>query len=827
MQSYPFDRLLQGTELLILLGEYGLAAAGIDALAVVAPHTADLLGLRSALLQAQGQSEAAITWSRLALGRDPLLVSAWQRLANLLPDADERAVAAERAALLADPAVWDLWHGKPHLSVTRLDELATTYPDWPEWTILHGEALRRLNALAQASFLVAPLLERVPAPTPALWLFHALECMHQEANHTPLRHDNRTNLLRQAAAHDPAGASARRCFAPDRPPFRLPAVPEVLIPTSVKARLDELSEIVPADVSEPTEYTPLHEELQAKGGRRPIPWGTGIARELPRRIAKAFPFRDQPAAASPEAEALAEVERMTQKLFGTPPAPLGEGPTAALLVTHRRNLTLHASAGTNQIFALLDQFALALQKRGVAGKVVVVDDAENLASFGPVAPAVSSTPSAIAEVVRAVGTQLAEAGQRLDAILLVGGDKIIPFHRLANPTADMDKEVLSDNPYGSLGGSALLPDLVVARLPDGGDDEGSLLHTLLERSVAFHQGYGSAPAPSTFFPLLRRRRGTLPTGSPINGWAASALAWQLPSQTVYSTIGSPHPLVLCPPAIPPLATASWESQRVLYFNLHGIANGANWYGQVPHAAPGESLPLALTPDSVTSLYPNAICVSEACYGAEITGRTQHNSMALRILSNNALAFVGSTATAYGAVSLPIGGADVLIQQLLTYMRRGHPVGRALLLARDGLARSAVEGQGYLDPDEAKTLLSFVLLGDPWATPYARPVLQAKAVHQPLRPQLAHRQPLPLTLLPSQSIAAARRLLAKVAPCLAQLPLEADGQLEPQLAPKGGSQVSAVVLSAQASYSTVDGQHGSLLARVTLADDQVRKLLMSR
>lgn len=795
---YRLDHLLNGIDLLILLGDWKLAETALEAASVVGAQAGQLMLLRGMLAQAQGQRDRAVTLLRLAVNRDPSLVTAWQRLGDVLPPGTEQTMARERAALLEHPAVADLRHGKPYLALGQFEALAAAHPDWLEWTILRAEALRRLGNLADARTLVTPLVRRLPPPTPAFWLLAALG--------EPLNESATRSWRARGATYDPTFASARRLFAPEEPPFPLGRVPETTVPPVVALRLRELGDLLP----EPAALPPMQAARVAKGSAPTEP--------------KSPPTPD------PAREALGEVERITQRIFGQPPSQLSNGPVAALLVTHRANLEAHAPQQAGHILQLLPRLALALERRGVAGKVVIVDDADQLSQWGEITPAKAATPRAISQVIEAIGARLVADGESLDVVVLVGGDSIIPFHRLANPTTDVDREVLSDNPYGSHSGMALIPDVVVARLPDGGNDGGTLLTTLVERSLQYHQGWLSGPSPATFFPLMRRRRGALPVGSPIDGWAASALAWQLPSQTVYNTINSPQPLVLCPPNISQSATATWDTQRVLYFNLHGVAGAPNWYGQVALPSKDEPLPLALTPQDVDDLSQNAICVSEACYGAEIAGRTVENALALKMLQRNALAFIGSTATAYGSVNLPIGGADVLAQHLLAHLRRGQPVGRALQMARDGLARQAIEQQGYLDPDEAKTLLSFVLLGDPWATPYARPVLEHKSLLSPLRPQLAQRQPLSLNLLPPQSINAARRLFAKFVPYLSQAPLDVIGQSRPDLAPKnaaGRPQYGSVVFSAQTRFTTTDGRSGAHVARLTLTDETPRKLLISR
>jgi hypothetical protein len=259
--------------------------------------------------------------------------------------------------------------------------------------------------------------------------------------------------------------------------------------------------------------------------------------------------------------------------------------------------------------------------------------------------------------------------------------------------------------------------------------------------------------------------------------------------------------------------------------VHGLQGGPNWYGQAADGSGDAELPVVLTPEDIGAVAPALICVSEACFGAEIIGRTAADAIALRLLQRGALAFVGSTTTAYGAVTLPLGGADLLVQQTVQNLRRGYPLGRAVAMARDWMAREMVQRQGYLDPDDAKTLISFVLLGDPWATPYARPMLERKTAMAQITPVVMQRRPVAANMVAPGAANVARQLLAKVAPNLARANLQAVGQGRPDRIAKG--QASAVVFSATDALPTTDGRALAQVARITVAGGEARKLLLSR
>jgi hypothetical protein len=543
-------------------------------------------------------------------------------------------------------------------------------------------------------------------------------------------------------------------------------------------------------------------------------------------------------ASSEVADVLREVQRATQQLFGQPMQPLANGDAVALLVSHRGALARrYGAAVAAEIERRLHRLAGALGERGVRGEILMVDQPAPaaLGGGGPVAdPAGDAGAKAVAQLVRRARKTIEAGNRRLDAILIAGSDSVIPFHRLPNPSQDVDQAVFSDNPYGSDGGSPHVPDIVVARLPDGGADKGELLLALLQRSIEYHEGWliGEAPAGVTL-PFLRRLVAGQRARKSVGGWGATTASWHEPSEQIYRELDSRQPLMLFPPAgsdnlhtgsIPELGVG-----RLLYFNLHGLPGGANWYGQAINAGPDEALPVALTPAHIAELEPGTICMTEACYGAEVMNRSTTNAMGLRLLERGALAFVGSTATSYGAVSLPLGGADILTQQVFVNLRRGQSIGRALLLARDTMARETVAQQGYLDPDDAKTLLSFVLLGDPWASPYAQSPRgqqrQAKGTLPEIEPIMAVRLPVQAGTIPPSAEALAHRLVAKLPPQFAHAHITAVGQGRPDRIAKG--QAGALVFSAEARVQTEDGRRAAQIARITVAHGAARKILLTR
>ena len=823
-QPLALPDAFNSVELLLRVDEVNLARAGLDALAAAAPDAARVHLLRGWVTLHERDAAFAAKHFRLAIGRDPLEPLAWHGLGSALPAGKAQTDANERAKRLSSSEpLADLRRGKPYLARAPLQLIHTNRPHEPEWTLWLVECLRRLGEIDAARQLLAPELDRVPLSAPAALLAAALEDDEIEV----FEH------LRNAARSDPAWITARRLWAPDGPPLRLPRPAEITLPPAVAARIDEIRNTALAPNGGEWRMAQIMTPHAAHRAMPSRPGGGSLA-------AKTLADKADEAAAQPEpspdvAEVLREVQRATQRIFGQPRAQLAAGDAVALLVTHHGSLVRRYGAATAaEIERRIGQLAGALADRGLRGEILIVDQVAP--GQYPGVPAVVNAAGdagarAVATLIRAVRQSVDTHDQRLDAILIVGGDGVIPFHRFPNPSHDADGAVLSDNPYGCDGGSHHVPDIVVSRLPDGGADGGALLLALLQRSIEYHEGWlVTHDGPSGLaLPSLRRLVAGSRPKAPVTALGATTAAWQEPSEEIYRELGDQRGLLICPPGGSEYPgrgrTLDWSDGRMLYFNLHGLTGGPNWYGQATGGRPDDPLPVALTPAHITDLEPAAICVTEACYGAEIIGRSPSDSMALRFLSRGALAFVGCTVTAYGAVELPLGGADVLVQQIFVNLRRGQPVGRAVLLARDWMARETINRQGYLDPDDAKTLLSFVLLGDPWASPYAKPVLQSKMALPAIEPVVAQRRPVQAGTLPPTTAEMAQRLVAKIAPQFARAPFTAQGQGRPDRIAKG--QAGAVVFSASVALPTEDGRRFEQFARVTVAHGVLSKMLLSR
>ena len=357
-------------------------------------------------------------------------------------------------------------------------------------------------------------------------------------------------------------------------------------------------------------------------------------------------------------------------------------------------------------------------------------------------------------------------GERIGALLIVGGPDIVPFHNLPNPVSDPDLEVPSDNPYSSVDENYFVPEWPVGRLPDiealtttTPANPDFLIKSLREINEKHknRKTYKSRYNPWLlgfdywFGQLFQPQK---------NSFGYAAAVWQPVSNTVFRQIGKPTSLFVSPPygldqiektvemkgketkkkrktktskgRIPPKPYG-----RLAYFNLHGLSDSGEWYGQKdPQSSDqGPDYPIALRPQDIINdqngnrLNLPKVIFSEACYGTFIKDKNQDNAISLKFLSAGSQAVVGSTCMAYGSVNTPLIAADLLGHSFWSFINEGFPVGEALQRAKIYLAQTMHNRQGYLDGEDQKTLISFVLFGDP----LAQPITQQGRPKPPIRP----------------------------------------------------------------------------------------------
>jgi tetratricopeptide (TPR) repeat protein len=342
------------------------------------------------------------------------------------------------------------------------------------------------------------------------------------------------------------------------------------------------------------------------------------------------------------------------------------------------------------------------------------DDLETCGKYG-ITPVSEIDPWKIKLALVDLDKNLQKTGERIGCVLIVGGEEVVPFHKLPNPTDDNDEEVPSDNPYASLDSNYYVSDWPVGRLPgEDGSDVGLLLTQI--RSV-LHYHSNDATAESWLSQILGRLMfWNRPWVKHFSNLGYSASVWRRSSLAVFRTIGEPNNLYLSPDATrSPFKINKLATAPIAYFNLHGVEDGSDWYGQRDpmEKVPGADYPVALTPDDLKkNQFVPSIIFSEACYGGHILGKAESESIALTLMGMGNYALIASTTVAYGSVTTPMIGADLLGYLTMKNLKSGLAIGPAFTKAKVEFVREMNRRQGYLDGEDQKTLISFVLYGDP-------------------------------------------------------------------------------------------------------------------
>ena len=395
-------------------------------------------------------------------------------------------------------------------------------------------------------------------------------------------------------------------------------------------------------------------------------------------------------------------------------------PVYAILTSKERLEEKYGPDGLEQIDGALQALAEAAEARlKLPTGVLYLDDVDSLSTFqlDPVDPA---DPWAVKTLLNQLDDRLGEHEQELGWVLLVGGADVIAFHRLPNPTDDGDAEVLSDNPYGCRDENYFVPQRAVGRLPDGDGDDPTLLLKGISAALAAHHAdrrVQKRRLQHWWERLLWLLRGRQVNSESSFGYSASV--WRKASLTVFSKIGPARRLRISPPLTAgEFSGLTLGPARYGYFNLHGIADGPNWYGQRDPTFPADypAFPVALRPQDVGAMgsVPEVV-FSEACYGAYLEGKTASNALCLKFLASGAKMFAGSTCIAYGGLNSNPEAADLLASFFWGEILAGRSGGVAFQQAKVAFAEFLNKRQGYLDGEDQKTLISFVYYGDPTLT----------------------------------------------------------------------------------------------------------------
>ncbi len=348
-------------------------------------------------------------------------------------------------------------------------------------------------------------------------------------------------------------------------------------------------------------------------------------------------------------------------------------------------------------------------RKGWSAQVYYPDEFISVASTGP-------TAKQIHQSLVKLDNTLREEGQMIGALLIVGGDDVVPFFSLKNPTGDSDTEVPSDAPYGAIDSDRCYEmQWPVGRVPgDGSKDPGLLLEQL--RNI---QDYHILQYSSQKTPEKQKKSAKKDTKKTGKCFGYTCAAWITPSTIVYKTIADSSTLSVCPATTSSnFPLSSFDSCDYAYFNLHGIKGQPNWYGQKKNddTSSGPRIPVAMEINNVANIRNTPkVIFAECCYGAETPKRLENNCMSLHFLGKTTRVFVGSTTIAYGALNAELTAADLLGYLFWKHLLSGVSCGEAFRRAKKNLATEMEQKNGGLDAEIQKTLLSFVFYGDPLYT----------------------------------------------------------------------------------------------------------------
>lgn len=354
--------------------------------------------------------------------------------------------------------------------------------------------------------------------------------------------------------------------------------------------------------------------------------------------------------------------------------------------------------------AKIDQYVAKWQAadktRGIRTIHVALDDAKVMKPL-KVKPVLGKfTPHKAKRALDALVARL-----KPDYIVLFGANDVVPQFHVPNPTKGEDNEatVPTDNPYASsrkfrngTRATYLVPDRVVGRIPDlvGSSDP----RWVLDYLAGATEWTSSAPGSYGKDLLVV-----------CDEWKQSGQAC---AQYLSRDVGS---LMISPPT----ATNSEKirarhGNRLQMIKCHGAANDSCFYGQK-----GASYPETLRSPSIRNRTSSRTIVGAmCCFGASIfdpndpaalkPGEPPIPSVYLR---QGAFGFFGSTSTAWVGIQAMMC-ADWVVSAFLKGTLAGASIGRSALEAKQDFVRWLQQQGDEQDAPDEKTLLQFVLLGDP-------------------------------------------------------------------------------------------------------------------
>ena len=532
--------------------------------------------------------------------------------------------------------------------------------------------------------------------------------------------DEAVKLLHQCAASDSVAQVPTRMWGQDFPyrplyPQKLEIVSNFSVPAEVAGRLGlNILASGGADFI-PESKEPVRTEVSSFDGYRVLPDEEGGFQEHPKVVENA-----QPQPQRRKSSTVQEVEDELKKVAASINQPVLTNTDnrypAYIILTMKKGLeNQYGVQSTQVILHELKKLSKTIQEKNAWSSILFMpDDLEICGKYG-VTPIDAIDPWKIKLALVDLDKALNKTGERIGCVLIVGGENVVPFHKLPNPTDDSDVEVKSDNPYGSLDTNYFVSDWPVGRLPGEAGNEVGLLMTQIRNVLQYHT---DEAAMQTWLNRILNmiQFWNRPWIKHFGNIGYSASVWKRSSIAAFRPVGEAKNLFLSPNGTQPVFNPlKLTSAPIGYFNLHGVEDGGEWYGQKDPSdnASGPDYPVAMKPsDLVRNSNSPRIVFSEACYGGHIFGKKEEESIALSMTGIGVLAMIGSSTISYGSVNTPLIGADLIGYLILKNLDEGLPIGNAFIKSKVEFVREMNRRQGYLDGEDQKTLISFILYGDP-------------------------------------------------------------------------------------------------------------------
>lgn len=375
-----------------------------------------------------------------------------------------------------------------------------------------------------------------------------------------------------------------------------------------------------------------------------------------------------------------------------------------LIVSHGGRLKKKYGAnGVKAINDALVALAKADEKRGLTTLSINLDDAAEMKKCGAKAVGQAATAASCATAIDQLFSTLSP-----DYLVLLGSDDVIPHFAVDNPSfagADTDAEVPTDNPYASSQKFSkkkretyLVPDRVVGRIPDlPGSKDSAWVTDYLQSAAAWQS-------------------------SPANAFGEDLMvccdAWRQAGESCVSYIARDAArLLISPPTLEATADITGRhAARLQMIKCHGAPYDPRFFGQP--ADVNDFPPVMVSTSLLNRTTKGTVVGAMCCYGAALFDPADPRvsipsspPIASVYLRQGAYGFAGSTTLAWVGVQSMMC-ADWVIASFLRDVMRGSSLGRAFLDAKQGFLKW-INDQGQTpSPADEKTLLQFLLLGDP-------------------------------------------------------------------------------------------------------------------